>query len=146
MKSVFPFSMRWTQIEDIFLTGVVLDAYYRRHSLKPSIEEKRLAKEKGLGEDSVVWSKIHSKYKLVCDRHCIITGEQLPTRTAGALQKHWKETGRKRKVEVIDSSGMPLTKQYERIWDNEYNDILLGSEESFLCYLENRMAKTISLM
>ena len=126
---------RWTKQEDIFLTGVVMDCYYRRHSLKASMEERNEAKRLGVPVNTLVWSKIHAKYCEATARHYRLTGKTLASRSAGALQKHWKQTGRKRKAsdDEDDVDYMPLTKQYERIWEEKYNCnyILTCSAERF---------------
>ena len=133
---------RWSKIEDIFLTGVVLDAYFRRHSLKPSEDEKRHADTKGISQtgNSLVWFKIHQKYETACERQKTLTGEIFSSRTSSALQKHWKEIGKKRKEELTNEMRVPKTKQYERIWDDKYNvdGILLGPESKFIEYLQAR--------
>lgn len=133
-------SGRWTKVENIFLTGVTLDAYYRRHSLKASQCEKEMAESTGLIEEGLVWSKIHTRYETACSRHFALTGDRLPKRTKSALQKHWKEMGSKRKKEVIDGTSVPETKRNERTWDQEFNfdNVLLGSEQKFLFHLERR--------
>ena len=59
----------WTTTEEVVLTGVVMNQYFRRHSLKPTKEEQTVAaREKTRGEESVVWSMIHAEYETACSR------------------------------------------------------------------------------
>ena len=128
---------RWSETEKIFLTGVVLDVYYRRHSLKPSNDERRKAVQSGVSVKTLIWHEVQRKYLLACMRYGILTGEELPSRSARALQKHWKDTGKKEKhmslKAKVDEDYEPKTKTRARIWDTVYNveNVLIGSEINF---------------
>ena len=125
---------RWTEREEIFLTGIVLDFYYRRHSLKPSIEQSAAAKKSGNKKDKLVWREIQQVYTRACERFDYLYGTQTSSRTPRALQKHWKEMGKRQKEAFErDEYDVPLTKQRERTFAEEYNVdyILTCSETSF---------------
>ena len=128
---------RWSETEKIFLTGVVLDVYFRRHSLKPSNEERRKAVQCGISVKTLVWHEVQRKYLLACMRYGMLTGEELPSRSARALQKHWKDTGKEGKhmslKARVDEDYEPKTKTRARIWDTVYNreNVLIGSEINF---------------
>ena len=53
----------WTKLDEIFLTGIVIKTYRKRHSLKPfrNVEksEKYLAKS-----ETLVWNRIHRRYEV----------------------------------------------------------------------------------
>ena len=77
---------RWTQIEDIFLTGIIMDMYCLRHSLKGRKGEQ------GQGRQTV-WEVIHATYCRTSKRYNEHSERKIPFRTLKALQKRWQETG-----------------------------------------------------
>lgn len=111
---------RWQEVEDIFLHGIVLDTYSRRHSLKPFKEETKTG-------ETIIWNQVHKRYKTACRRHLALTGESLGDRTVRAIQKRWKHGQHSDKDDIIiDESGcfvnpMPTYKRYQREWDMRYN-------------------------
>lgn len=128
-------SKRWTEREEIFLSGIVMDVYYRRHSLKPTKAEKEEAKNAKLSCEMLVWQEIGRRYNLARERFEEIMKKSTAKRTVKSLQRHWKETGSKSKYnESVDiEDELPLTKQREIRWDEEYNIsfILSGTHEHF---------------
>ena len=90
-----------------------MDEYYRRHSLKPTNTETESDQKK------VIWQLIHYRYSVACQRYYRLTGETTPARTVEALQKHWKETGRRTPPEDLYS--VPETKLLEQRWDSSFN-------------------------
>lgn len=121
---------RWTEREEVFLCGIVIDVYYRRHSLKPGVHERIHAQEQGCESSNLVWQEIQRQYELSADRYRILTGQRTPMRTAKALQKHWKEGGRKEK-ESCKNCLIPLTKARERRFEREFNqDFILTCDEN----------------
>ena len=105
----------WTPLENIFLTGIVMDEYYRRHSLKPTAQETASA-----NGERIIWQMIHRRYSVACSRHYRLTRQLLPARTLEALAKHWKETGRRSESDQ-EQYTVPLSKTLEREWDFKYN-------------------------
>ena len=125
---------RWTEREDVFLTGIVLRFYFRRHSLKPSTKQRNAAMKSGGSQDKLVWREIQQLYERACSRFDYLNGTQTPTRTPRALQKHWKELGQKQKQsEAREDEGVPLTKIRESTFSDQYNAnyILTCSEKQF---------------
>ena len=76
-------SSRWLRVEEIILSGCVLDVYYRNHSLRASRSQKK----------GTVWKKIEEMYNTARERLFIINGQDLPPRTMYSLQKRWKQSG-----------------------------------------------------
>ena len=105
--------IRWTQLEDIFLAGIVLDIYCVRHSLKPRSSERK-------GEQQFVWREIHEKYELACMRYNKSKGTNLSSRTLKALQKRWQETGTHSNDEAA-SEQKQRTKAYLSLWTETLN-------------------------
>ena len=131
----------WVDIDDIFLTGIVFDTYHRRHSLKPFDAEKDRARAASESVETIVWRHIHRRFEVARRRHEILTGEILASRTPGALQKRWKLKD-KCKENKVDEFGcflvpVPLSKTYEKIWDEDYNvnQIYTCAEVKFLSLL-----------
>lgn len=123
-------SNRWTEREDIFLTGIVLDFYYRRHSLKANAIEKQDAKQNRQSLETLVWTYIHKRYEVACGRYYRMTNEETSKRSAGALQKRWKSSNNSQSVTQQNLLSMPISKRHERIWDAIYNaNYLLTCEE-----------------
>ena len=56
-------TQRWPPIDEAFLTGIVMETYYRRHSLKPFRNEKKVELRHAKGE-TVVWKGIHQRYEV----------------------------------------------------------------------------------
>lgn len=110
---------QWTERENVFLTGIILEQYYRRHSLKPTKLEKEDAAKNGESSTKLIWKRIHEAYEVACVRFYRLTGMETPTRTIEALQKHWKETGKRRAKE--DAYQVPDTKKFQHLWDEKYN-------------------------
>ena len=128
----------WEAREDIFLTGVVLDMYYRRHSL-PEDEES-----------GKVWKRIHQRYETANRRYELLYGKKAPKRTVEELLERWKDTVRESDIEV-DSEGCfveptPLTTKYEQLWDRKYNVgcILTCPETQFQILLTTKDRKMIA--
>ena len=112
--------VRWTEREDIFLTGIVLDMYCLRHSLKPTKAEKMQC-DGNLGETGeLVWREIHDTYQHACDRYFELHGHKTPPRTLKALQKRWTETGHQM-YEASATARLRLTKRYLALWDEYFN-------------------------
>lgn len=86
-------SVRWTEREDIFLAGIILDIYYRRHSLKPSKSEKNEAEREGLSGETLIWKRIQDRYHLACSRYQVVSGEVSAERSIRAMQKRWALAG-----------------------------------------------------
>ena len=112
---------RWTQTEEIFLAGIVMETYRRNHSLKPARNDSASTLD---GNDSI-WDEILKRYRIALSRHSLLTGEHLPNRTVSALKKRWKNTNKRRETKV-DGDGCFLvqtsqTKIYEAAWDSDYN-------------------------
>lgn len=124
---------RWTELEEIFLSGIVMDMYYRRHSLKPTNQEKENAKAKGASCDMLVWQEIWNRYNLARKRFEILTGRITAERSVKSLQRHWKETGLKTTNSAEESKTLPPTKLREKFWDEKYNicSILNCTEDSY---------------
>ena len=128
----------WETREDIFLAGVVLDMYYRRHSLADD-------------EESVeVWKRIHQRYETANRRYELLYGKMAPKRTVEDLLRRWKDTVRDSDIEV-DSEGcfveqVPLTTKYEQLWDQKYNVdyILTCPEAQFQILLKTKDRKMIA--
>lgn len=113
---------RWTEREEVFLSGIVMDVYYRRHSLKPTNVEKTKAKESGSSCDMLVWQQIGARYNTARERFLELTGRRTSERSIKSLQRHWKETGFKTKLTTDEENEeMPVTKKRERKWDDVYN-------------------------
>ena len=112
---------RWFEREDVFLSGIVMDIYYRRHSLKPTNDEKNQAKEKGVSYDMLVWQEISARYNVARERFKTLTGKMSPARSTKSLQRHWKETGLKRFARFVEQEGVPATKRREQCWDQFFN-------------------------
>ena len=137
-------SRRWTEAQDIILTGIVLDVYCQRHSLKPTRKEKTQANEDSAQSDRLVWREIKAYYDRATYRRFVLYGETYPPRSVEALQKRWKETGKENKKNYVigpeskKRKRQPcLTKIYARIWDEDYNngDILTCSSNEFAVML-----------
>ena len=129
-------SRRWSELDDIFLTGIVMDTYRRRHSLKPYRGEKGLKRSASKGE-TLVWQGIHQRYEVARRRYFMLTGRGLRPRSLKALQKRWKLTNRTRE-NAVDATGcflhhLPLSKKYEKQWEENYNydNLLTCPEEQF---------------
>ena len=115
---------RWTEPEDILLTGTVLDEYYERHSLKPTKLEKQQANETTGNAERLVWKKIQDKYQVAVERYYLLHGVKYTSRSVEALQKRWKETGKQKSIVAGDRPAERkgcLTKIYRKMWDEEYN-------------------------
>lgn len=134
---------RWAVTEDVILTGVAMDSYCRRHSVKPFKTEVEAAKEKATTtkQETLVWKAIHKRYLVAIERWYVLTGNKFPERTLRALQKRWK-VGANSDDHKVDDDGMfvkkvPKSKIYQMKWDSEYNaDFLLScSEEDFNNYI-----------
>ena len=122
----------WTVKDDIFLTGITLDVYCLRHSLRPTEAERTEARNDGRLAGKLVWQEIHEKYQLATRRYFELYGHLGASRTMKALQKRWKDTGKYGEQQVKFSSGR-LTKHYSRLWDDKFNKncILTGPEEKY---------------
>ena len=133
---------RWKAIDEIFLTGIVMDTYRRRHSLKPYFGESR--KERG---ETQVWKDIQQRFEVARRRHRILTGQTLTPRTALALQKRWKLVDRA-KENRRDEFGcfylqVSSSKRKEMLWDTRYNvkNLLTCPETVFsMCIVRARRA------
>ena len=64
---------RWSETDDVFLTGIVMDTYRRRHSLKPYRGEKG-SKRAALRRETLVWQGIHQRYEVARKRYLMLTG------------------------------------------------------------------------
>ena len=104
--------VRWTEREDIFLTGIILDVYCVRHSLKPSTKGCKKSGE-------LVWQHIHERYNFACKKYSQITGAVLPERTVKALRKRWKDTAISTENEVLVGA-TNKTMEYFKLWDLNY--------------------------
>lgn len=121
---------RWQRREDVFLVGVVLDTYYRRHSLKPTKDERENAIKNKLNINTLVWQIIHGKFEKACRRFQELTGKGSCPRTLRALQKRWKSKSKIICKEESEECLVPPTKRQEREWDAIYNrDFLLTCPE-----------------
>lgn len=136
---------RWCPKEDIFLHGIVLDTYGRRHSLKPFLKDSK--QKKSVHGETVVWNQVHNRYKIACRRYEALTGEVLGERTVRAIQKRWKQGDHSNPDDLaMDETGsyishMPSYKKYQREWDYKYNadDLLTCSEKRFREYYDSNM-------
>lgn len=126
-------SKRWFAREDIFLTASVMEVYYRRHSLKPNADEKRVAASDNIATDKIIWGKIKATYIQFCKRFETLTTKRTTERTMKALQRRWKITGKKEDFIDKDGVAMPLSKYYHRLFDKYFNhrNLLLCSKEHF---------------
>lgn len=138
-------SMRWSLREDIFLSGIILDVYYRRHSLRPSIVEQAEARTKRLPVETIVWRRIQKRYDLACRRYEKLTKIKSSKRSIRALQKRWKLTGTGNKEALYKGKLMPRTKYLEKLWDQDYNaeEILTGPEEEFQRMFRQKKAQYV---
>lgn len=134
---------RWTLREDIFLTAVVLQMYYIRHSLKPSKKEKAEAIANGVPVDQIIWGAISRRYLEVCTRFEYLSGQLTPIRTLSALQKRWKVAGKEGDFELPSGTKIPLTKHYQQQWDKHYNlgNVLFCEEKDFQKLIESEFKK-----
>ena len=115
-------SSKWTHIEKVVLTGVVMDEYSRRHSLKPTEDEKRAARARGCPSTSLVWSIIHENYETARVRlNLSPEGHQLPFRSLEAIKKRWKELGRRRRDEAKERGIVSTTYQNFVEWNERLN-------------------------
>ena len=119
-------SSRWLRVEEILLSGCVLDVYYRNHSLRASRSQKK----------GTVWKRIEEMYNTARERLFTITGQDLPPRTMYSLQKRWKQSGEMGKVNGANTPS--VTREYVNLWDVYYNidNRLLCSKEKFQKYLK----------
>ena len=124
--------VRWTMKDDIFLTGIIMDVYCLRHSLRPTEAERNGARNDGRLAGRVVWREIHQKYQLANRRYFELYGHRGASRTLEALKQRWKNTGKHGEQQVKYSSGT-FTKHYSRLWDDKFNRnrILTGPEEEY---------------
>lgn len=122
---------RWIPREDVFLVGCVLDTYYRRHSLKPTRNERDDAIKNKVSPNTLVWQIIHRKFTNACKRYFELTERDSYPRTLRALQKRWKSKSKILNAEENAATLVPPTKIHEREWDNIYNrDFLLSCPEA----------------
>lgn len=133
-------SSRWMEREDVFLSGLVLDMYYRRHSLKPTWEEKKEARDKGISCEMLVWQGITTRYNVARQRFGELTGLQSPDRSIKSLQRHWKETGLKKYKQEEDFQIVPTSKIRERKWEGLYNfdNVLVCPNEYYEAFKNNQ--------
>ena len=133
----------WTQEEDTFLTGIIMDTYRRRHSLRPCREDKH-STATGRNSSTVVWSGIARRYEIARQRYHLMSGHKLPQRTVRALEKRWKLSSQQ-KEDDVDEHGCVVqntcsSRTLEVLWYTRYNVdfILTCPEEDFL----QQMGKT----
>ena len=103
---------RWTRIEDIFLTGIVLDMYCIKHSLKSGKLEDDT-------DNRGVWGNIHDVYDQARLGYNESIKEELPARSLKALQKRWQDTGNACNKNCF--AAIRQTKMYYKIWDEKFN-------------------------
>lgn len=133
-------SKRWVQHEDVILCGLVMETYYRRHSLKPSQAEKQQADAKEESSESLVWSKIHEQYVTCCRRFTEITGRDCQGRSVRAIQKRWKISGKQADHVTPGGKKIPITKFHQQLWDFVYNEdnILTSSPAEYAELLQDK--------
>ena len=78
---------QWTLLDDAFLTGVVMDTYSRRHSLR--LGRREFICDRKAETSNPVWKGIERRY-VASRRHKTLTSKTLAKRTVRALQKRWK--------------------------------------------------------
>ena len=142
-------SQVWTLTDETFLTGIVLDTYRRRHSLRPCRREEKHSRRKRRGTD--VWTGIALRYEIARQRYQRLSGREIPRRTVRALEKRWKLSNRQ-KEDKVDRYGNFLqtscsSKQLETLWDTRYNVglILTCPREEYLLQLKGRLKKAPSM-
>ena len=123
-------SPTWTPVEEVFLTGIVMDTYRRNHSLKPADSKTSRMKDQTRGYS--IWDGIHQRYYVALQRHHFLTGELLPRRTMSAIRKRWKRRDKTQESQVDDHGcflvTIPATRDRELVWETEYN-----VEERYTC-------------
>ena len=83
-------SRTWCEIDEAFLTGIVMDTYRRRHSLKPFLRETQCRSALMGSNNTLVWKGIKQRYDVARHRHKFLTGHVIVERTVKALQRRIK--------------------------------------------------------
>ena len=97
-------SRTWGEIVEAFLTGIVMDTYRRRHSLKAFLRETQCTRALMRSNNTLAWKGIKQRYDVARYRHKLLTGHVLVERTVKALQKRWK-LKEKLKTNQVDKCG-----------------------------------------
>lgn len=129
---------RWTENEDIFLTGIVMDTFAMRHSLKAKRLDKVESMKSRKTTEKAVWHRILEYYNTANRRFFQLTGKSMRARSVTALRKRWLETGKSSQY----IGQMTKTKSYMKIWDNIYNVemVLTGDESNFHKFCRKSMS------
>lgn len=120
----------WTELEEVFLVGLVFDALYKRGSLAPSKHERQ--------EKDKCWQKLKQKYDVAVSRYAFLTRSSTSTkecftRTKLALLRHFKVLKAQVSEDKSDDEEVPFFKKLHLQWDNDYNkqNILCCTDEKF---------------
>lgn len=129
----------WTLLDDALLTGVVMDTYTRRHSLR--LGRREFTCDRKAETSNPVWKGIERRYNVARRRYNTLTGKTLTKRTVRALQKRWKVVD-KSEENAVDPYGCFLvavskSKKMEKLWETYLNKgkLLTCTELEFQNYV-----------
>ena len=128
-KNIFLVDSKWREnVDGVILSGLVMEEFFRRHSLKPTTKELDAVPRGDPRSDKLVWRRITNRYERARLRVLQVYNIYVAPRTLCSLMKKWKES-----APIKTRKGMWTTREQEDAWRYRWNrgDILACDEQTW---------------